>query len=315
VRAYSIVLIFLLIVGCASKPHVGAHPPPSDIILLERSSTTKPIWIHELQAETENDLYFVGEGEDPERESAEGEARMDALREYALYLGADIKVLESVHREEIKRAQDEIYRTEGRAVTDVEALITIYSAGFRFTDRYWEEWRDEEGRIFCKYYVLGRISKVFAEKERERIAEEPKTFCTHMRDDFCNSDLTASLRTGKDKYCAGDEVVVYFGANDRCYAYLLDCYGDGQVVNIMEGGSFEIEVSGVEYELTATAEYVRTEMGEILKLVVADTPLDIEWALHYVYPGDIIESLRAQAGELEARYAEKCVEFFITESK
>ena len=221
------------------------------------------------------------------------------LKDYAFYLGADIKVLESVHREEIKRAQDEVFRTRGKVITKVDALARIFSAGCRFVERYWE--RSKEDKItHYRYWVLGEVGKEFAEKERERIRAS-KGY-DKVTEDFSNSDLTAELRTDKDKYSAGDTVFVFFEANDNCYAYLLDIHDKGKVDKVID--SYEIKGDG-EHKLISVARYAGTEIVEILKLIVADKLLDMDTAMKRVYPGSIIDDLRAQADSLNARYAER----------
>jgi serine/threonine protein kinase len=123
-----------------------------------------------------------------------------------------------------------------------------------------------------------------------------------IRDDFKNSDLSAELRTNKDKYYDGDTVLLYYEANDDCYSYMLDFYGEGNVDKIID--SQEI-TKNKEYKFTSIARYAGVETVEILKLIVADKPLDIEMAMSEVKPQRVIDNLRAQADRLNTRYAEK----------
>ena len=217
-----------------------------------------------------------------------------------------------MHREEIKETKDEIYRTQGKVITEVNALARVYSAGCRFVRKYWENWGKDDEAAHCKYWVLGEISKKFTREEMERIGEHREKSASqnldHLRKDFLNSDLTAELRTDKDKYLAGDTVLVYLKANYRCYAYLLDFYEEGKVEAIID--SYDMSRDG-EYTLTSVARYGTSKMVEVLKLVVADRPLDIEKAMAQAHAKNVIEHLRAQAEELKARYAEKSTTIII----
>lgn len=290
----------IIIVWCVLGLTIRTHSAFSKATLLESSSSTKPGWIDRTPAETEDHLYFVGEAEDIKQESAEEKAKLAMLRDYAFYLGADIRVLEEVHREEIKKAQEEIYHTQGKVISKVDALVRIYTTGCRFIERYWEKWGQDEDKDHYSCWVLGEVGKEFAEEERARIkASEGYDKAT---EDFSNSDLTTELRTNKDKYTAGDTVVIFFRANDSCFAYLLDFYDKGKVDKVID--SYEIGMEG-EYRLTSIAKSAGTEIVEILKLIVADKPLDVETAISKVYPGSIIDNLRTQADSLDARYAEK----------
>ena len=299
-RTPLILSVFLIFAGCASGPTIGTHPASSKSTLLERSSLTKPGWTDKVPPQTQNYLYFVGEGKDIKQEAAEEKAKLAMLRDYAFYLGADIKVLENVHREEIKKAQDEIYRTQGKVITKVDALVRIYSAGCRFVERYWEKWGKDDEITRYRYWVLGEVDKEFTEEERKRI--KASEGIDKITQDFRNSDLTAELRTDKDKYSAGDTVFVFFKANDNCYAYLLDIYDKGKVDKIID--SYEIKGDG-EHKLISVARYAGTEIVEILKLIVADKLLDMDTAISRIHPESIIDDLRAQADSLDARYAER----------
>jgi hypothetical protein len=291
-------------VGCGSRSVYGTHPTSQKDTILETSSPFKPMWLNKLPPEADNCISFVGEGSDLKKESAEENAQLDMLKDYAIYLGANIEVLEKIHREEIKQEQDEIYKTKGQVITEIQALVNIYSSGCRFIERYWEKWRKGEDYVYYKYWVLGEINKKFVNEERERLNEANQIDA--VKESFANSDLSVEVKEDKGRYKAGDSVVIKFWANDNCYAYVLNFYGEGKVEYL---GQKNLE-KNTEYNLSAVAQYLG-KSEEVIKVIVSDKPLDIEKALKEVYPVHIIKNLRNQVNELGAKYCEKFLAILI----
>jgi hypothetical protein len=298
------ILFILLFVGCGSGPIFGTHPTSQKDTILETSSPFKPIWLNKLPPEAGDCISFVGEETDIKKESAEEKAKLDMLKDYAIYLGANIEVLEKIHREEIKREQDEIYKTKGQVITEVQALVNIYSSGCRFIERYWEKWRKGEDYVYYKYWVLGEINKKFVNEERERLNEANQIDA--VKESFANSDLSVEVKEDKGRYKAGDSVVIKFWANDNCYAYILNFYGEGKTEYL---GQKYLE-NNTEYNLSAVAQYLG-KAEEIIKVIVSDKLLDIDRALKELYPLAIVENIRNQADDLKAKYAEKSTTIFI----
>ncbi len=285
--------LMLIIVGCGSRPVIGTHPTPEKDTLIESSAPERPPWLTEIPKGN-----FLGEGEDVEREKAKESAIADMLKRYAQYLGIDFKILTQIHQEEIKRLSDEVYKTQGRVITEVEALSKIITAGSEIRKIYWEKWRRDNEYTYYKYWVLGEVNEKFIEEEKQRI-KKLKDW-EELKKDFFNSDLRVEIKEEKGRYKPGEEVLITISANDISYLYLLNFYGEGEVEIL---GSKRLEKEG-DYEMRGKAKY-GGKGEEIIKAIVSDKELNLEEALREIYPVSIIENLRRQAKEKKARYAEK----------
>jgi len=161
--------------------------------------------------------------------------------------------------------------------------------------------------IYYKYWVLGEVETRFIEAERERIKKLRLSDFDKIRQDIPpNSDLAVEVQANKETFAPGDTVKINFRASDNCYAYILNIYGEGKTEFLKET---ELE-RNCDYSISGAIRY-GGKPEEIIKVIVSDKPLDISRALQEVYPLAVIENLRNQKDNLNARYAEKSITIFI----
>ncbi len=225
------------------------------------------------------------------------------LQRYAEYLGADFSLLVEVHKEEIKRLQDEMHRTQRKVITEAEAVIRISTRGSEVRETYWEKRSRGGDYTYYRYWVLGEVEERFIEEEQQRIAALADR---DLPSDFSNSDLSLDVRESKARYRAGDTVEVTFSANQDCYVYYLNLYGNGKLVLQYSG---ELR-AGQKRSMSCAAVYGGGER-EVMKFVACDRELDTDRAMREVYPASVVENLRAQAAALGANYSEKSVSILI----
>ena len=305
-----VIYIFILFgVGCHRGPIIGTHPVPKKDTLLEASEPVRPRWIIETP-ERIGYKCFVGKGEKLKEKEAEEEAIMNMLERYAQFLGCDYRLLTQIHREEIALKSD-IYYTKGIVKTKAEILAEIITAGSEIKKRYWEKWGKLSGKslecIYYKYWVLGEVENKFIEEERERVKKLRLSDFEKLKEDIPpNSNLTVKVKADKETYKPGDTVKIYLEANDNCYAYILNIYGEGKV-ELLKEATLEKDV---EYNLSGMIKY-GGKSEEIIKVMVSDKPLDINQALKEIYPLAVIENLVNQAKVLNARYDGESISIFI----
>ncbi|MCS7250466.1 MAG: hypothetical protein NZ608_06020 [candidate division WOR-3 bacterium] len=298
--------LIILFVGCGSKLTIGTHPTPPKDSLIESALPVRPVWITKTP-EASGCKYFVGEelsGKTKEEEARES-AIADMLKRYAEYLGIDFKVLTQIHQEEIKKLKDDIHRTERRVITDIEALCKIITAGSEIKEKYWEKWAKISGNnieyYYYKYWVLGKVEERFIEEERERIKRLKDWKDLNINEK--NSDLDIFVYEKKGKYKVGEEFLLEVEANDNCYIYFLNFYGEGKVKFL---GSEFVE-KGSRCELKGKTIY---EGGEEKIIIFAcEKEIDINSALKEVYPLAIIENLKNQAKG--KRYTIKTITYLV----
>jgi len=306
ISIFTFYFLLLFGVGCGRGPIIGTHPTPQKDTLLEATAPVKPNWITEIPRG-----YFLGEGQGIKEKEAYESAIGDMLKRYAEHLGADFKVLTLIHQEEIKRITDEVHRTERRVITEIEALSKIITAGSEIRKRYWEKWGKMSGKdieyTYYKYWVLGEVKDRFIEEERERIKRIRLSDFEKLRQDIPpNSDLTVEIRADKKTYAPGDTAKINLRASDDCYAYILNFYGEGKAKLLKE----TMLEGNCEYQISGPIMY-GGKPEEIIYAIVSDKPLDINQALKEVYPLAIIENLRQQRDNLNARFAGKSITIFI----
>jgi len=299
VRFISLFLV-ILFVGCGSKSVIGTHPTPQKDSLIERSALQRPYWITDIPKNS-----FLGQGEGMDEKKAREEAINDMLKKYALYLGIDFKVLTKIHQEEIKRLQEEIHKTERRVITDIEALSKIITAGSEIRKIYWEKYVKMTGNsidyYYYKYWILGEIDPTFTEEERKRIKRLRDWKDLNINEK--NSDLDILVKEAKGKYKAGEDFILEIEANDNCYLYFLNFYGEGEVKFL---GCEYIE-KGSKCEFRGKTIY---ESGEE-KVVIfgCEKELDINLALKEIYPFAIISNLKEQVKG--KRYVIKTINYLV----
>lgn len=295
-------LYFLLTyISCSFKPIIGTHPTPLKDTLIESSSPIKPNWLTEIPKGC-----FLGSGEGRTEKEAKESAISDMLKNYAITLGIDLKVLTKIHQEEIKRITEEVIKTKRVVITELEALSMIITAGSEIRKIYWEKRAKNNEYIYYKYWVLGEVEERFMEEERQRIKELKNI--EELKRSYANSDLNVEVYEKKGRYKSGEKVEIEFEANDNVYVYLFNFYGEGKVefLNSERLGKGEKGVLNAEARYSGKGE-------EIIKVIASDKPLDIERALKEIYPKSIIKNLRSQANELKARYCEKSISILIEE--
>jgi len=287
--------------GCAPAVRFGTYPTPVRDTLIERSMPARPEWTSNTPESPEYQ-YFRGEGEDLKREDARAKALADVLQAYSLNLGAEFRLLTSLHREEIKQIQDEVYRTSGQVVTEAEAFARISTRGMDFRTDYWEKWSRGNEYTFYRYWLLGRVEKTFIADERRRIDSLVRA---SPPDPISTSDLSLSVQEEKGRYRGGDTVQIVLRASDDCYYYYLD-FG-GAKVWCQHSGHLEKDRP---CRLVCVAQYGGSRL-EALRFIASDKPLDTDEALAKVYPAPVVDDLRRQAQELGARYTEKEISIII----
>lgn len=286
--------------GCGPMLRWGTDPTPQRDTLIEASAPQKPDWIYNIPQNS-----FQGEGEGRNIKTAKEMAINDMLKRYAQYLGIDFKMLTKIHQEEIKRLQDEIHRTERRVIDSIEALSRIITAGSEIRKVYWEKYAKKTGDnidyYYYRYWVLGEVDPIFINEERERIKRLKDWENLNINEK--NSDLDISVYERKSKYKAGEVFSLEVEANDNCYLYFLNFYGEGEVKFL---GSEFIEKNS-RCELKAKTVYQKGE--EKLVIFACEKELDVNLALREIYPLAIIENLKNQAKG--KRYAIKTISYLV----
>lgn len=139
----SVVLLLLLLAGCATVPYMRLRPTPE--------------WVLEPPVSTDDHEYFVAAGTDPggDIEAAEDAAAASLLTRINQALGVDVSVLTTA---EARSTLDSFESSVREQVTQSGAGRV---AGLRIVDRYLV---DQDGRVTV--HLLGRYERSAFEAER-----------------------------------------------------------------------------------------------------------------------------------------------------
>ena len=175
IRQSTILLHLCLIISlwsCGSSP----SKPASHLHLSKQKISPAPCWISSpqcLEDESKSALYFVGQSAQPSpgehRPSREAfkSAQKDAEKQYASYLGVDVKS-SSLIQSLINDEQSSSQFTETTQTTVKRTVSHLVKAG----EYFFPEGQNEKGEILWTAFILLKIDRDAVKKHEQLIAEE-----------------------------------------------------------------------------------------------------------------------------------------------
>jgi hypothetical protein len=298
----------LLLASCAV--HRGG--PREEAHLIKSSSDSKPGWVDLPPIENSRDAYWVGYGvsEQCSETDAMAAARKDAINKYVQEkFGEDVKLVTVVHKEYT-------FRTDGVAhpvVTHDDSMIAgaqILSKGIQEQAFYWEKWREYPNDV-CRCWRLIRVPVAAIREESARIEalkHPPDPLIDEFKRDQVNGGLKLNIEEPRDDFVhvySGENVTIAYRMGMNCpmsWVYVLHASDDTVVLEhtkerLGKGKGFSVEYPVYSAKLTQ----------DVAKVVASNTPLDIQAALRFRYPGLVMRNIREQIARSRALSDEKHV--------